>query len=199
MDIRPLSIDGAFLITPRQFADDRGVFLEWYRADHLAQVVGHAPPPAQGNLSISKRAVVRGIHVTDVPPGQSKYVACVRGALIDVIVDLRVGSPTFGKHETLRLDDVDRRAVYLAEGLGHGLCAVTDEAVAAYLTSTTYDPERDRAIHPLDPELGIAWPVDEPLLSPRDAAAPLLREAQEQGWLPDDRACRELHRPAPGR
>lgn len=197
MDVRPLSIDGAFLFTPRLFTDDRGLFLEWYRADHLARAVGQATPPAQSNLSVSKRGVVRGIHVTDVPPGQSKYVTCVRGALIDVIVDLRVGSPTFGKHETVRLDDVDRRAVYLAEGLGHGICAVTDEAVSVYFTSTTYDPERDRAIHPLDPELGIAWPVDEPLLSPRDAVAPSLHEAREQGWLPDDRACRELHRPAP--
>ena len=199
MDVRPLSIDGAFLFTPRQFRDDRGLFLEWYRADHLARTVGQATSPAQSNLSVSKRGVVRGIHVTDVPPGQSKYVTCVRGALIDVIVDLRVGSPTFGRHETVRLDDVDRRAVYLAEGLGHGICAVTDEAVSVYFTSTTYDPERDRAIHPLDPELGIAWPVDEPLLSPRDAVAPSLREAREQGWLPDVRACRELHRPTPER
>ena len=118
MKIRPLSIDGAWEITPQQYGDPRGLFMEWYRFDRLAAAVGHPLRLAQANLSVSARGVVRGIHFADVPPGQAKYVTCVSGAVIDMVVDLRVGSPTFGQWEATRLDDVDRRALYLAEGLG---------------------------------------------------------------------------------
>lgn len=118
MEIQPLSIDGAHVLTPRQHRDDRGTFLEWYRVDHFSAAVGRPMRMAQGNISVSARGVIRGIHVTDVPPGQAKYVTCARGVLLDVIVDLRVGSPTFGRYETVRLDDVDRRTAYLAERAG---------------------------------------------------------------------------------
>ena len=177
MKIRPLGIAGAFEITPQQHGDPRGLFAEWYRFDRLAEAVGHPLTLAQANLSVSARGVVRGIHYADVPPGQAKYVTCVRGAVLDVIVDLRAGSPTFGAWAGVRLDDVDRRAVYLAEGLGHGFCALTDDATLTYLCSTTYNPAAEHAVHPLDPALGIEWPVAEPLLSARDAAAPPMAEA----------------------
>ncbi|PWU51167.1 dTDP-4-dehydrorhamnose 3,5-epimerase [Micromonospora sp. S4605] len=190
MKIRPLGIEGAWEITPRQHGDPRGLFMEWYRFDRLAEAVGHPLRLAQGNLSVSARGVVRGIHFADVPPGQAKYVTCVRGAVLDVVVDLRVGSPTFGRWEGVRLDDVDRRAVYLSEGLGHGFCALTDDATLSYLCSTTYNPTGEHAVHPLDPELGIEWPVDEPQLSARDAAAPSLARARESGLLPDHATCR---------
>ncbi|ATO14733.1 dTDP-4-dehydrorhamnose 3,5-epimerase [Micromonospora sp. WMMA2032] len=190
MKVRPLGIEGAWEITPRQHGDSRGLFLEWYRFDHLADAVGHPLRLAQGNLSVSARGVVRGIHFADVPPGQAKYVTCVRGAVVDVIVDVRVGSPTFGRWEAVRLDDVDRRAVYLSEGLGHGFCALTDDATLSYLCSTTYDPTVERAVHPLDPELAIDWPAGTPLLSDRDAAAPSLAEARDAGLLPDYGTCR---------
>lgn len=190
MKVRPLGIEGAWEVTPRQHGDSRGLFLEWYRFDHLADAVGHPLRLAQGNLSVSARGVVRGIHFADVPPGQAKYVTCVRGAVVDVIVDVRVGSPTFGRWEAVRLDDVDRRAVYLSEGLGHGFCALTDDATLSYLCSTTYDPTVERAVHPLDPELAIDWPAGTPLLSDRDAAAPSLAEARDAGLLPDYGTCR---------
>lgn len=190
MKIRPLGIEGAWEITPQQHGDPRGLFMEWYRFDRLAEAVGHPLRLAQGNLSVSARGVVRGIHFADVPPGQAKYVTCVRGAVLDVVVDLRVGSPTFGRWEGVRLDDVDRRAVYLGEGLGHGFCALTDDATLSYLCSTTYNPAGEHAVHPLDPELGIEWPVDEPQLSARDAAAPSLARARETGLLPDHATCR---------
>ena len=138
--IRPLSIAGAWEITPQQHGDPRGVFLEWYRHDRLAEVVGHRLDLAQANLSVSARGVVRGIHYADVPPGQAKYVTCASGAVLDVVVDLRVGSPTFGRWEAVRLDDVDRRAVYLAEGLGHGFCALTEGATVVYLCSDHLQP-----------------------------------------------------------
>ncbi|MEV0899944.1 dTDP-4-dehydrorhamnose 3,5-epimerase [Actinoplanes sp. NPDC049802] len=189
MKIRPLGIEGAFEVTPAQHGDDRGRFLEWYRFDALAEAVGHPLDLAQANLSTSVRGVVRGIHFADVPPGQAKYVTCVAGAVLDVIVDIRVGSPTFGSWEAVRLDDEDRRAVYLAEGLGHGFCALTEGATVAYLCSSTYRPGHEHGIHPLDPELGIAWPVGEPVLSAKDAAAPSLWEAGAKDLLPRYETC----------
>ncbi|KAB1901559.1 dTDP-4-dehydrorhamnose 3,5-epimerase family protein [Micromonospora tulbaghiae] len=192
MKIRPLSIEGAWEVTPRQHGDTRGLFLEWYRFDRLAEAVGHPLRLAQANLSVSARDVVRGIHFADVPPGQAKYVTCVRGAVLDVVVDVRVGSPTFGRWEAVRLDDTDRRAVYLAEGLGHGFCALTDDATLSYLCSATYNPAAEYTLYPLDPDLGIDWPAPTPLLSRRDAAAPRLAEARAAGLLPDYDACRSF-------
>jgi dTDP-4-dehydrorhamnose 3,5-epimerase len=187
--IRQLGVAGAFEITPVQHGDPRGLFMEWFRVDHLAAELGHPFTLAQANMSVSARGVVRGIHFADVPPGQAKYVTCVRGAVLDVVVDIRVGSPTFGQWEGVRLDEVDRRAVYISEGLGHGFCALTDDATLSYLCSTTYAPEREHGIHPLDPRLGIEWPTDEPLVSAKDAAAPGLEEAAAAGLLPEYEKC----------
>ncbi len=189
MKIRPLSIAGAWEVTPLQHGDQRGLFLEWYRADRLAEEVGRPLDLAQANISVSGRGVVRGVHFADVPPGQAKYLTCVRGALLDVVVDVRVGSPTFGQWEAVRLDDVDRKAVYVEEGLGHGYCALTDDATLGYLCSTGYRPAHEHSVHPLDPQLAIAWPAADPILSARDAAAPTLAEARAAGLLPDHAAC----------
>ncbi|MFG2903620.1 dTDP-4-dehydrorhamnose 3,5-epimerase [Kitasatospora sp. NPDC048286] len=190
MKFRELSIEGAFEITPQVHGDARGHFTEWYRFDRLAEVVGHPLNLAQANLSLSAKDVVRGIHFADVPPGQAKYVACTRGAVLDVIVDLRVGSPNFGKWEFVRLDDTERKAVYIPEGLGHGFCALTDDATLTYLCSATYNPTGEHGVHPLDPDLGIEWPTDAPQLSARDAVAPSLSEALATGLLPDYQACK---------
>jgi dTDP-4-dehydrorhamnose 3,5-epimerase len=189
MKIRPLAIQGAFEVTPVQHRDSRGAFMETYRFDALAAAVGHPLELAQVNLSTSARGVVRGIHFADVPPGQAKYVSCVAGAVLDVVVDIRVGSPTFGTWEAIRLDDEDRCAVYLPEGLGHAFCALTEGAVVTYLCSSTYHPGHEHGIDPLDPELDIAWPMDAPLLSKKDAEAPSLAEALAAGLLPDYEAC----------
>ncbi len=189
MKIRPLSIAGAWEVTPLQHGDQRGLFLEWYRADRLAEEVGRPLDLAQANISVSGRGVVRGVHFADVPPGQAKYLTCVRGALLDVVVDVRVGSPTFGQWEAVRLDDVDRKAVYVEEGLGHGYCALTDDATLGYLCSTGYQPAHEHSVHPLDPQLAIAWPAADPILSARDAAAPTLAEARAAGLLPDHATC----------
>lgn len=190
MDVTPLAIEGAYVVTPRQHADDRGVFLESFRGDLLAGHLGHRPDVIQTNLSVSARGTVRGVHFAAVPPGQAKYVTAVAGALLDVVVDLRTGSPTFGQWEAVRLDTTDRRAVYVSEGLGHALCSLEDGSTAMYLCSTTYDPAVEHGVHPLDPDLGIDWPVEDPLLSPKDAAAPSLAEAVASGLLPTWDACR---------
>ncbi len=170
--------------------DDRGVFLEWFKAEALSAAIGHPFVLAQANCSVSRRGSLRGIHFADVPPSQAKYVTCLSGAVLDVIVDIRVGSPTFGQWDSVRLDDVDRRAVYLSEGLGHAFMALTDDATVSYLCSTGYAPGREHGINPLDPELGIAWPTDiEALLSPKDAEAPGLHAAAADGLLPSYADC----------
>ncbi len=191
MEITPLSIEGAWVITPRQFPDSRGVFLESFRGDRLAEHVGHRPDIVQTNVSSSARGTVRGVHYADVPPSQAKYVTVLRGSLIDYVVDIRVGSPTFGSWQAVRLDTTDRRAVYLSEGLGHAFCALEDDTTALYLCSATYAPEREHGINPLDPSLGLELPDDvQPLLSAKDEAAPSLAEAEAAGLLPTYAACR---------
>jgi dTDP-4-dehydrorhamnose 3,5-epimerase len=195
MEVRELAVPGAWEFTPRQYPDDRGIFLEWFRADIVGRTIGHSFEIAQSNQSVSRRGTVRGVHYAEVPPSQAKYVYCPAGAVLDVIVDIRAGSPTFGVVDTVRLDDVDRRAVYVSEGLGHAFMALTDDATVVYLCSEGYAPTREHGIHPLDPELGIAWPSDiEPLLSDKDRGAPTLREAAEQGLLPSFEACESFQR-----
>src|SRR5580700_3016500 len=148
-----LDIEGSWVFTPHIHNDARGSFLEWFRDVEFQAAVGYRPETMQGNCSVSRRGVLRGIHFADVPPGQAKYVTCVSGAIVDVIVDLRVGSAGFGTWQAVRLDDQDRRAVFLTEGLGHGFMALSEEATVLYLCSTPYAPQREHGIHPLDPDL----------------------------------------------
>lgn len=187
MQIRELSIPDSYEISPLQWGDNRGVFLEWYRHDLLEQVVGHSLNLRQANTSVSKRGTVRGIHFADVPVGQAKYVTAMSGAVLDFAIDLRVGSPTFGRWDSVRLDDVDRKAIYLAEGLGHAFVALTDGAVVSYLVSDTYNPAREHGINPLDEQIGLKFPQEAGrlLLSPKDLEAPTLAAAAASGSLPD--------------
>jgi dTDP-4-dehydrorhamnose 3,5-epimerase len=191
MEYRELSIEGAWEITPRQFGDDRGVFLEWFKGGPFADAVGHPLNLAQANCSVSAAGVLRGIHFSQVPPSQAKYVTCPKGAVLDIAIDIRVGSPTFGQWDSVLLDDVDRRAIYLSEGLGHAFMSLENGSTVVYLCSTPYAPGREHGVHPLDPTLAIAWPTEArdgspltPQLSPKDEAAPTLAQAQEQGLLP---------------
>ena len=206
MLVRELSVDGALEITPVQHGDDRGVFLEWFREDAFTRATGHSFRLAQANCSVSSAGTLRGIHFAELPPSQAKFVTCVHGAALDVVVDLRVGSPTFGQWDSALLDDVDRRAVYLPEGLGHAFMALEDHTVVNYLCSAPYAPDREHAVHPLDPELAITWPSTardgtpiSPHLSAKDDAAPSLAAVRDLGLLPtydDARAfARSLARP----
>jgi dTDP-4-dehydrorhamnose 3,5-epimerase len=185
-----LGIAGAWVFTPRIHRDNRGSFHEWFVGAELQSVLGYRFPLSQANCSVSSRGVVRGIHFSDTPPGQAKYVCCLSGAILDVIVDVRVGSPTYGHFESVRLDDQTRRAVYLSEGLGHSFMALTDNATVAYLCSTPYAPGIEHGVNPLDPGIGITWPTEQPpVLSEKDAAAPSLAEAEQAGLLPSYEAC----------
>lgn len=194
MKATELSISGAWQFVPQQFRDDRGNFLVWYDADAFAEALGFELTVAQTNHSVSRRGVIRGMHWADVPVGQAKYVYCPRGALLDVIVDLRVGSPTFGQHEMVRLDNVEHRALYLSEGLGHGFVSLEDDTVLAYLCSTRYAPARERALNVYDPDLAIDWPTDDqPILSERDAQAPTLAQVRDAGLLPEYAECQRFY------
>jgi dTDP-4-dehydrorhamnose 3,5-epimerase len=191
VEIRPLDIEGAWVLTPRQLPDGRGVFLELYAGAEFEAAVGHSLELRQANLSVSAAGVLRGVHFADVPPSQAKYVSCVSGAVLDVVVDLRTGSPTYGQWDSVVLDDVDRRAVYVSEGLGHGFMSLADGSTVTYLCSAPYAPTREHGVHPLDPDLAITWPAKgldgralSPVLSDKDAAAPGLAEAATMGLLP---------------
>lgn len=186
MQIRELSIPDTYEITPRQHPDDRGVFLEFYRFDRLEEAIGHPLTLAQGNTSVSKRGTVRGIHFADIPPSQAKYVMTTSGAVLDFVIDIRVGSPTFGEWDSVLLDDVDRRAIYVAEGIGHCFVALTENATVSYLVSATFNSEREHGITPLDEQIGLDFgiPVSKLLLSPKDLAAPTLEKASSSGLLP---------------
>lgn len=190
MQFRELDVPGVIEFTPAIFRDARGQFVAPFQQSSFADATGQQLQLAQANQSVSRRGVIRGVHFSDVPPGQAKYVHCSRGALLDVAIDVRLGSPTFGRWCSALLDATNCRAVYLAEGIGHAFVALTDDTVMAYLCSTGYDPEAEHTVHPLDPALQLPWPTNlELVLSDKDRAAPTLAEAAAAGLLPHWSTC----------
>ncbi|MCW2535532.1 MAG: strM [Modestobacter sp.] len=190
MRIRELAVPDSYVLDLVPHGDARGRFTEWYRADVLAEAAGFGLTLAQANHSVSARGSLRGVHFALVPPGQAKYVYCPAGRVLDVVVDVRVGSPTFGVHDSVLLDSEQPRAVYLAEGLGHAFVSLTDASSVTYLVSSGYSPGREFGIDPLDPDLALPWPADlEFELSAKDVAAPTLEQAREQGLLPTMAQC----------
>ena len=185
-----LGIDGAWLYEHQVWQDQRGRFSEVFRGKELAQDIGYRLEVAQVNCSVSHQGVIRGIHFADVPPGQAKYVCCVSGSIMDVVVDLRTGSPTFKSWHAVELDGASGRTLFIAEGLGHAFTALSAEATVVYLCSTPYNPGGEHGIHPLDPDIGIDWPDSaSAILSGKDAAAPGLEQALASGLLPTYEAC----------
>ncbi|MCG8916107.1 dTDP-4-dehydrorhamnose 3,5-epimerase family protein [Actinokineospora sp. PR83] len=190
MQVRELNVPDAFEFTPRTFPDARGVFVSPFQGEAFTKAVGHPLTVAQSNHSQSRKGAIRGLHFADVPPGQAKYVYCPQGALLDFVVDLRVGSPTFGQWDAVRLDPVDFRAVYVPEGVGHGFVALEDDTVISYLCSTGYNPGAEHGINPLDANLALPWEPGLPaVLSEKDEAAPSLAEALATGLLPQYADC----------
>lgn len=187
MTMLPLPFEGAWERRPRVFADERGSFAEVFVQDGVAEMYGRPFPVAQVNMSTSQAGVVRGVHFSDTPPGQAKYVWCASGRAYDVVVDLRIGSPTFGAWHGCVLSAQDRNAVLIGEGLGHAFMALEAHTSVAYLCSTGYAPGRERTINAFDPELQITWPTPPAggwILSHRDRIAPSLAEAKDVGFLP---------------
>lgn len=187
MTFRELSVPGAWELTPTVHADSRGAFYEWFTDDEFTAMTGHRLDLRQANVSVSSAGVLRGLHFAQLPPSQAKYVTCLRGAVFDVVVDIRVGSPTFGRWDSVLLDDQTHRTIYLSEGLAHGFLALQDDSTVSYLCSAGYSPGREHTICATDPAIGIEWPLVDgaaPTLSDRDAAAPSLAEVEAAGLLP---------------
>ncbi len=193
VDVRELSIPHAYVFTPVQHADERGVFLETYRYEAVRDAVGHELALRQANTSVSRKGVVRGIHYALVPPGQAKYVTVSHGSILDFVVDIRVGSPTFGQWDSVLLDATDRRSLYVAEGLGHAFIALSDDTVVNYLVSEVYNGPRELGVDPRDPAIGLDFGALVPLVSPRDSAALTLAAAAAAGTLPGWDDCLALY------
>jgi dTDP-4-dehydrorhamnose 3,5-epimerase len=186
MEFRELAIPGAWEITPQVHRDNRGDTFEWFTAGGFTELSGHRLSLGQANCSISAAGVLRGLHFAQLPPSQAKYLTCVTGSVFDVVVDIRVGSPTYGQWDSVLLDDIDRRSIYLSEGLAHGFLSLRDDSTVMYLCSTPYAPQREHTIAATDPGIGIEWPIpaDQLTLSDRDAAAPSLADVRAAGLLP---------------
>lgn len=192
MEARALSIEGAWVFTPVLKTDDRGVFLESFKQSVFVEATGRPFSLKQMNVSVSRLGTVRGVHFADVPPGQAKYVQCFHGRILDIVVDLRVGSPTFGQWEAIELDAESRQSAFISEGLGHAFCALTESATIGYLCSEPYAPSREHGINPFDKDLSLPWPKDLDLhLSPKDTSAPSLLESMANGMLPAFSVCKE--------
>jgi dTDP-4-dehydrorhamnose 3,5-epimerase len=195
MRIRPLSVPDSYLIEPDRIEDSRGCFYEGFRYQQVADAVGRAFDVTQVNYSVSRRGVLRGLHGVLIPPGQAKIVTCQRGVLQDIVVDIRLGSPTFGQYSANVLDADSGRAVFVAEGLGHGFVALSDDVCISYFCSTEYLPGTQLDINPLDPELGLPWDRRHgtAVVSPKDACAPSLAQAAAAGLLPSYAQCRQWY------
>jgi dTDP-4-dehydrorhamnose 3,5-epimerase len=185
MEARELDIAGAWEITPKVHPDSRGLFFEWLTDRGFTGFAGHRLDVRQANCSVSAAGVLRGLHFAALPPSQAKYVTCLTGSVFDVVVDIRVGSPTFGRWDAVVLDDRSHKSVYISEGLAHGFVALQDNSTVMYLCSAEYSPQREHTISPTDPALAIDWPSRHDLvISDRDAAAPTLDEVRAAGLLP---------------
>lgn len=170
----PLDIPGAFVAVPQTYRDARGTFFEsWRSTDYAA--AGTTDAFEQDNVSISTRNVLRGLHYQVGRP-QGQLVTVLRGTVLDVLVDVRVGSPTFGVALSFELDEEEPKQIYMPPGVAHGFCVLSEEALLHYKCTRTYEPEHERGLRWDDPELAISWPVRVPIVSDRDANYPLLSQ-----------------------
>jgi len=184
MNVTPLNIDGSWIIELKKFEDGRGFFYESFRKEIAKKYFGREFHIKQSNTSVSKKGSVRGIHYALVPPSQAKYIQCQKGSIIDYIIDIRVGSPTFSQFVEVELNATNPQAIFIEEGLAHAFVALEDETVVTYFVSENYNPEREKGINPFDSDLNIKWPDINLELSDKDKLAISLKEAQVQNLLP---------------
>lgn len=194
MRVRELSVEGAFEFTPKVSHDDRGLFVSPFQETSFFRATGRPLfTVAQTNHSKSCRGVVRGVHFTVTPPGCAKYVYCPQGAALDIVVDIRVGSPTFGQWDAVEVDSENFCSVYFPVGVGHAFISYEDDTVMSYMISGEYVPENELALSVLDPDLDLPLPTDvRPILSDRDKAAITFNEAERRGLLPQYEKCKEM-------
>ena len=174
MKVTPQRIPDLLLIEPQVFGDERGFFKETFHAARYAEI-GIREPFVQDNLSRSKQGILRGMHLQH-PHAQGKLVSVVEGAVFDVAIDVRVGSPTFGQWVGVELSAANHRQLYVPPGFAHGFCVTSESVLFSYKCTDVYHPECELGIAYSDPEIGIAWPVREPLVSAKDAVYPRLSE-----------------------
>lgn len=182
MNVIKTPLEGALIIEPKVFNDARGYFFESFSQrefdEKVAPIIGHSIQFVQDNESMSTYGVMRGLHFQRPPYTQSKLLRCVRGAVLDVAVDIRKGSPTYGQHVAVELSEENKRQFFITKGFAHGFAVLSETAVFQYKCDEFYHPEADGGISILDNSLGIDWriPVEKAILSEKDAKHPLLKD-----------------------
>jgi dTDP-4-dehydrorhamnose 3,5-epimerase len=192
MKATPLSINGSWKIDFQRFDDNRGYFYESFKDEDFKSQIGRNFAIKQTNTSSSSKGSVRGIHYALVPPSQAKLVQCQRGSIKDYVIDIRVGSPTFGQFEEIELNENSASAVFIEEGLAHAFVALENQTVVTYYVTEKYNPDREKGINPFDKTLNVKWPEIELILSEKDKQAITLEEAKNQGLLPNFDECKKF-------
>jgi dTDP-4-dehydrorhamnose 3,5-epimerase len=192
MKAQPLKISGSWKIEFQKFDDNRGFFYESFKEEDFKKLIGRNLNIKQTNTSSSSKGSVRGIHYALVPPSQAKLVQCQRGSIKDYVIDIRVGSPTFGQFEEIELNENSATAVFIEEGLAHAFVALENQTVVTYFVTEKYNPEREKGINPFDKTLNVKWPDLELILSDKDKQAISLEESKAQGLLPSFDECKKF-------
>ena len=192
MKAHPLKISGSWKIEFQKFEDNRGFFYESFKAEEFPKLIGRNFDIKQTNTSSSSKGSVRGIHYALVPPSQAKLVQCQRGSIKDYVIDIRIGSPTFGQFEAIDLDEGSASAIFIEEGLAHAFVALENNTIVTYYVSEKYNPEREKGINPFDKTLNILWPEIDLILSEKDKAATSLEQAKSQGILTTYDECKKF-------
>ena len=192
MKAHPLKISGSWEIEFQKFDDNRGFFYESFKEEDFKNQIGRNLNIKQTNTSSSSKGSVRGIHYALVPPSQAKLVQCQRGSIKDYVIDIRVGSPTFGQFEVIELNENSASAVFIEEGLAHAFVALENQTVVTYFVTEKYNTEREKGINPFDKTLNVKWPDIELILSEKDKQAISLEESKNQGLLPTFDECKKF-------
>ena len=192
MGAKELKIKGSWEISLEHFIDNRGSFFESFRLNSLENIIGRKFDVKQSNTSISRAGSIRGIHFAQVPPSQAKYIQCQKGSILDFVIDVRVGSPTFAQHVSIELNSKIPKAIFIEEGLAHAFIALEDDTIVTYFVNQYFNPTNEKAINPLDSEISINWGNLKYLISEKDKNAKTLSEMQELGHLPIYKDCLKL-------
>jgi dTDP-4-dehydrorhamnose 3,5-epimerase len=177
MNFKEIGFESVWLAQLDVFPDSRGYFYELYSEAEKGENLPIRFTPKQSNFSLSKKGALRGIHFSLIPDGQIKWLTCVSGSILDCVVDLREGSPTFGSHHLIKISAAEPQALLIDSGIGHAFLSLEENTIVNYLLSSTYDPKFEFAINPLDKTLRIKWPTSQLVLSDKDRTAITLREA----------------------